>query len=47
MRVYFDPTGLAQIGDGLPEGSNRQITAAINKLDKAIDQHIQAAKIAS
>ena len=39
-------TGLAQIGDGLPEGSNRQVTAAMNNLDKAIDKHVYAAKIA-
>ena len=39
-------SGLAQIGDGLPEGANRQITLAMNNLDKAIDKHIYAAKIA-
>jgi hypothetical protein len=38
-------SGLAQIADGLPEGSNRQITAAMNNLDKAIDKHLQAAKL--
>ena len=43
MPVYFE--GLVQIGDGLPEGSNRQITAALNNLDKAIDKHIQEAII--
>ena len=39
-------SGLAQIDDGLPEGANRQVTAAMNNLDKAIDEQIYAAKIA-
>jgi len=38
-------SGLAQMGDSLPAGANRHITAAINNLDKAIEKHIQASKI--
>lgn len=39
-------SGLAQIADGLPEGASRQIASSMKNLDKAIDKHFQAAKIA-
>lgn len=39
--------GLAQINDGFPSAPNRQLACAMNRLNKAIDEHIQAAKLAA
>ena len=40
-------SGLAQIGDGLPEDTSRPVRTAMNNLDKAIDKQLQAVKLAS